>query len=136
MAQVSGRCLCGKIHYTSDGEVRMAAVCHCKSCQLESGSAFAVLVAIDRNTLRIEGDTPKSFTRLGGSGKPMTNYFCGNCGTSISHESANSPNLVFIPAGTLDDPSWVKPNAHIWCEEKQPWVTIPEGVPQFPRNPG
>ena len=134
MTQLTGRCLCGKIHYSSEGEVKNIAVCHCKSCQLETGSAFAILLVVDKSSLRIEGEGLKSFTRPGGSGKPKTMYFCGDCGTTIAHESTLAPGMAFIRAGTLDDPSWVKPKVHIWVEEKQPWVTIPDGVPQFARN--
>ena len=43
--------------------------------------------------------------------------------------------MIFIKAGTLDDPSWVKPDAHIWCAEKLPWVVIEEGPAQMPGNP-
>ena len=27
-----------------------------------------------------------------------------------------------IPAGTLDDTSWVKPTMQIYCDSAQPWV--------------
>ncbi len=134
MTQFSGRCLCGKIHYSVDGEVRNIAACHCKSCQIESGSAFAILVVVDKASFKIEGDSIKTFTRPGGSGKPKTMSFCGDCGTTILHESTLAPGMAFIRAGTLDDASWVTPKVHIWTEEKQPWVVIPEGVPQFARN--
>ena len=43
--------------------------------------------------------------------------------------------IAFIKAGTLDDPSWLAPNLHIWCAEKLPWVGIPEGATQAPANP-
>jgi len=43
--------------------------------------------------------------------------------------------IAFIKSGTLDDPSWVAPNLHIWCAEKLPLVDIPEGVTQAPANP-
>lgn len=134
MTQFSGQCLCGKNHYAVDGDLKATVVCHCKSCQLESGSAFAVILLVERSALKVEGASIKTFTRPGGSGKPKTMYFCGDCSTILYHESTLAPGMAFIRAGTLDDYSWVKPNLHIWTEEKQPWVTIPEGVPQFPRN--
>jgi hypothetical protein len=31
----------------------------------------------------------------------------------------------FIRAGTLDDPSRVPPDVHIYTSTKQPWVTLP-----------
>jgi hypothetical protein len=35
---------------------------------------------------------------------------------------------VFIAAGTLDDPSWVVPAAHIWTSRAAPSAHIPVGV--------
>jgi hypothetical protein len=32
-------------------------------------------------------------------------------------------------AGTLDDPSSVSPDVHIYTRSKLPWVTLPDGVP-------
>ena len=34
-------------------------------------------------------------------------------------------------AGTLDDPSSVAPDVHIYTRSKLPWVELPEGVPAF-----
>ena len=34
-------------------------------------------------------------------------------------------------AGTLDDPSWVKPDVHIYTRSKLPWIELPESVPAF-----
>ena len=34
-------------------------------------------------------------------------------------------------AGTLDDPSSVAPDVHIYTRSKVPWVELPEGVPAF-----
>jgi hypothetical protein len=37
----------------------------------------------------------------------------------------------FVRAGTLDDPSWVVPDVHIYTRSKLTWVTLPEAVPSF-----
>ena len=34
-------------------------------------------------------------------------------------------------AGTLDDPSQVAPDVHIYTRSKVPWVVLPESVPAF-----
>ena len=39
--------------------------------------------------------------------------------------------MAFVRAGTLDDPSSVRPDVHIYTRSKVPWVTLPESVPAF-----
>jgi len=36
-----------------------------------------------------------------------------------------------LKAGTLDDTSWLNPDAHYWTNRKQPWVTIRDDVASF-----
>lgn len=33
--------------------------------------------------------------------------------------------------GTLDDQTALAPNVHIYTRSKQPWITLPAGVPAF-----
>ena len=39
--------------------------------------------------------------------------------------------MRFVRAGTLDDPSSVEPDVHIYTRSKLPWVTLPESTPAF-----
>jgi len=39
--------------------------------------------------------------------------------------------LRFVRVGTLDDPSVLSPDVHIYVRSKLPWVALPEGVPAF-----
>jgi hypothetical protein len=40
-----------------------------------------------------------------------------------------------IKAGTLDDTSWIDPQRHVYCDTKQRWFLIPEGVQKFAKMP-
>jgi hypothetical protein len=42
-----------------------------------------------------------------------------------------TPRVRFVRAGTLDDPSSVAPNVHIFTRSKLPWVELPDSVPAF-----
>jgi len=35
----------------------------------------------------------------------------------------------------LDNSHLLNPMAHIWVKRKQPWLTIPDGVPSWPESP-
>ena len=41
------------------------------------------------------------------------------------------PGVRFVRAGTLDDPSAVAPDVHIFARSKLPWVTLPDDTPTF-----
>lgn len=136
MAKIHGGCLCGAVRYESDAEPAMVAVCHCTTCQKNTGSAFSLNLGMPEKSVTITGDTLSTYEdRTGASGKPFLRSFCSRCGSPVSAHGAGSPGLIIIKAGTLDDPSWVEPNAHIWCAEKQSWVVIEEGSAQIPGNP-
>ena len=46
------------------------------------------------------------------------------------------PELFVVKAGSLDDPSWLVPSAHIWTRSAQPWALVDDGLPRFDTNPG
>jgi hypothetical protein len=46
------------------------------------------------------------------------------------------PEIVMIGAGTLDDPSAVKPAMQIYCASAQPWVQLGGEMQRFDKMPG
>lgn len=135
MGAIRGACLCGGVRYTSDAEPAVVAVCHCVTCQKNTGSAFSLNIGVPTDSLSITGATLARYEdRTGASGKAFYRSFCSRCGSPIAGAGDAYPGLTFIKAGTLDDPSWVKPSAHIWCDEKQPWVAVEHGVQQIPKS--
>lgn len=134
MSNVKGGCLCGAIRYESEVDAVATAVCHCRNCQRQSGSAFSILVAVPKPSLKLEGEV-RTFLDRGESGAEVRRQFCGTCGSALVSLVDSMPDLAWIKAGTLDDVSWLQPQMHIWCDSVQPWVRLPEGVPQIARNP-
>ena len=49
---VVGGCLCGGVRYASEAEPVLTALCHCRHCQKQTSSAFSVLVALPKGSLR------------------------------------------------------------------------------------
>ena len=136
MAKIEGGCLCGSVRYKSDAEPVMQVICHCETCHKNSGSAYSLNVAVPEDSLAVEGDSLKTYEdHSGASGEPFYRRFCGNCGSHVFAGGAAYGPLYFIKAGTLDDPSWVAPTTHIWCEEKLPCADIPADATQVPRGP-
>ena len=137
MSKIRGGCLCGAVRYASDAEPAIVAVCHCVTCQKNTGSAFSLNVGVPAESVTIQGDRLATYEdHTGASGKPFYRRFCSNCGSPICGAGDAYAGLMFLKAGTLDDPSWIKPATHIWCAEKQPWVAIERDVPQAPKGLG
>jgi hypothetical protein len=97
------------------------AICHCPRCQKQSGAPFSLLVAVPKGSLRIEGQTLKTFDDIDDSGLPVRRRFCGNCSSPIMSYVEAMPDLEFIKAGTVEDTSWLNPTMEVWCEAAQPW---------------
>ncbi len=124
-----GGCQCGSVRYRLDGAPLALAVCHCTECQRQSGSAFGMSLAVPTGAFKLLSGALKTFEVRCDSGRIKTCAFCPECGTRIYHQT---PSGMSVKAGTLDDTSRLKPDSHYWTMRKQPWVIIPDGVPQFP----
>ena len=124
----AGGCQCGSVRYRLKAEPLALAVCHCRECQRQSGSAFALSLNVPTEAFSLVSGELKTFTTVCDSGRTKECAFCGSCGTRIYHRGKWG---MSIKAGTLDDTSNLSPNAHYWTKRKQPWVQIPEGVRCF-----
>jgi hypothetical protein len=45
------------------------------------------------------------------------------------------PDLVGIRVGTLDDPSWFRPDADIFVDRAQPWDHMNPALPKYATYP-
>ncbi len=134
MPQMTGGCLCGQVRYSANAEPMFTGVCHCTTCQKQTGSAFNVVVAIPQAALSIQGSA-KTHSHVGDSGQQVVARFCPNCGTTITSEPAAMPGASILRVGTLDDTSWVKPTMEIYCDSKQSWVQLGGGLQSFGKMP-
>ncbi len=125
-----GGCQCGAVRYRIEGTPLGLAVCHCTECQRQSGSAFGMSLAVRATDFNLVSGVLNSFTVLCDSGRTKTCTFCPDCGTRIYHQT--DPRGMSVKAGTLDDRTNLRPDAHYWVARKQAWVIIPDGVAAFP----
>ena len=134
MSQIVGGCLCGTIRYTCEAEPMMMAICHCKNCQKQTSTSFSILVAVPKGSLNIEGEL-SAYNDQGSSGQAVIRKFCGKCGSPILSDVAALPTMDFLKAGTLDDTSWLKPEAQLWCDSAQSWLKLDDDIAQMAQNP-
>jgi len=128
-----GGCQCGAVRYRVTGRPLTFYACHCTDCQRQSGSAFGESMLIGLDDLTVEGETA-AFTFINAAGNGSERTFCPACGTRLWHLREGGTRYA-LKAGTLDDPSWLVPVAHIWTASRRPWLSLPGDVPQIPGNP-
>ena len=125
-----GGCSCGAVRYRLTSEPLFVHCCHCRNCQQQTGSAFVVNVLIEADRVEVVSGEPVAVPvpRDDGTSQPI--YRCAQCQVALFSEYSR-PEIRFVRAGTLDEPSSVSPDVHIYTRSKLPWVVLPEGVPAF-----
>jgi len=131
---IHGRCLCGHVLYHYSGSVGPANYCHCEDCRRCTGSAFNIGVRFDLADFHITAGSPKGFTKRGESGSELTRHFCPQCGSPIFTSSPKHPDSVYVKAGTLDDPSAVKPTHQSWVASAVSWSHIDRSIASFAKG--
>jgi hypothetical protein len=58
-------------------------------------------------------------------------YRCRTCKVAVWSDYGRRPQIRFVRVGTLDDPSALRPDMHIYTRAKAPWVSLPKGTPAF-----
>ena len=131
---LNGGCLCGAVRYECSTEPQATMICHCMDCQRFTGTAYATVCFYSKSDVHITGEL-KGFDLETDSGNVMTRTFCPNCGAHITENSTWKPEQVVITAGSLDDPTRVKPEAHCWTKRMLPWVEGIAELHKFEGNP-
>ena len=87
-----------------------------------------VLIETDRVEL-LSGE-PAAIDVPRDDGSMQRIFRCSTCQVAV-FSRYTSDGVRFVRSGTLDDPSAVEPDVHIFTRSKVPWVTLPESVPAF-----
>ena len=135
MSKIRGGCLCGSIRYESNSEPAITAICHCKHCQKQAGTAFSIVVGVPRDSFSITAGNLKTYEDSSESGEYLHRKFCPDCGSPILSDAGIMPDLLFIKAGTLDDASWLKPEIQVWTAHQIPCGELNSDAPKVEGNP-
>ena len=136
VAPFQGGCRCGAIRYDCASEPVAVMECHCRDCQYASGGEPAAVVVVAKPSFKLTKGQVKSFAVKGESGNEVARQFCSDCGTPLFSALAGNPQLWAIKAGSLDDPSWLKPTAFLWKSSAQPWAHLDPKIHAFDKQPG
>jgi hypothetical protein len=87
-----------------------------------------VLIEADRVQLLAGAPQPVEAPRDDGSKQLI--FRCPTCQVAVFSQYGR-PEVMFVRGGTLDQPSGIAPDVHIFTRSKLPWITLPDSVPAF-----
>ena len=126
-----GGCSCGEVRYRLTSEPLFVHCCHCLNCQRQTGSAFVINSLIEADRVELLSGEPEAVPVPRDAGDDQIVSRCPTCWTALFSTYGRRFPVRFVRAGTLDDPSAVQPDVHIYTRSKVPWVVLPESVPAF-----
>ena len=132
----TGQCLCGAVEITATSESKSLDICHCKNCQLQTGSPFAAFLALPLNSLKISGPLKQFGDRRTVSGNLVERFFCGDCGSPCYVMVVRAPNTAYVFSGLFNDTDDLAPKVHGWTSQKHQWIEIDNNTPKFAVDPG
>ena len=125
-----GGCSCGTVRYRLTSDPLFTNCCHCLHCQRQTGSAFVINVLIEADRVELLAGDPQPVDVPRDDGSKQRIFRCPICEVAVFSDYGR-PEVRFVRAGTLDEPSGVAPDAHIYTRSKLSWVKLPDSVPAF-----
>jgi hypothetical protein len=107
-----GGCTCGEVRYRLMSGPLIVHACHCRWCQRETGSAFALNALIEADRVVLLAGAPEIVDTPSESGRGQKIHRCPTCRVALWSNYAGAGDAVrFVRVGT------------------QPWVVLPPGTP-------
>ena len=125
-----GGCACGAVRYRLTSDPLFTHCCHCLNCQRQTGSAFVINLLIEADCMELLAGAPEPVDAPRDDGSTQRIFRCPTCQVAVFSEYGH-PGVRFVRGGTLDEPSSVMPDVHIYTRSKLPWITLPDSVPAF-----
>lgn len=127
---LEGGCLCGAIRYRLTGPSLFVSQCCCKDCQKATGTGHTTIVGIHKDQLALEG-TLATYTNTGESGGSVTRHFCGTCAGRLYTSGDLPGEFIMVQAGSLDDPSVIRPESVIYFKDAVSWDHFDPDIPKY-----
>src|SRR6187551_817352 len=101
---LEGGCTCRSVRYRLASAPLFVHCCHCRWCQRESGSAFALNAMIEADRVALLAGEPEAVDTPSASGKGQKIWRCPRCRVAVWSNYAGAGAAVrFVRVGTLDE---------------------------------
>jgi len=125
---ISGQCHCGAISFTALVDPAKVIACHCTDCQMFSGAPFRAVLPTPAEDVYLTG-SPRHYVKVAASGNRRVQAFCAECGTQLYASDPDSPTVLNLRLGCVNERALLPPVVHIWGQSALPWVSVPAGLP-------
>ncbi|MEO6871129.1 MAG: GFA family protein [Chthoniobacterales bacterium] len=118
-----GGCLCGAIRYQGRGEYHVVH-CHCADCRQSSGAPFVTWASFRTEDFHFTKGLPREVEHDG-----KLRGFCAACGTTLTFRTSPEAKEWDVTVSSFD-----QPEAHVWIDDRLPWIKLADGLPTHARS--
>lgn len=124
-----GKCLCGEVEVTIEGEISDIIHCHCSLCRKNSGTAYATNGFVNSADFSVTKGQDK-LSQF--SFKPgRTRHFCQLCGSPVFSSNSDDVNRIRLRLGILDSDILERPISHNFVSSKASWEQLDTELPRY-----
>src|SRR5579862_3649079 len=124
--------LCGAVRYAAAGEASHLCFCHCASCRRAVGSPGVPWATFARRGFRVTHGRLAEYR----SSARVLRGFCAACGSSLTYRNEARDAEIDVTLASLDEPTRLAPQQHVWVADALPWQELADGRRQFPHGAG
>lgn len=115
----SGGCLCGAVRFVARGAPVRSPICHCQTCQKNTGSPFLAAQVFKGGQVEISGELKKF------KAPEIDRCFCPECGSLVCLMRPGREERILM-LGCFDEPPPFKPDYELFIKRRHAWL------PEFP----
>ena len=134
MGAIRGRCHCGTVVYTVNGEIGTIVNCHCNMCRNMNGAAFSSYAIVNRADFSVEqGQAALREYAVTDTG---IKHYCAECGSPLFNTNVEKyGNLAMLYLGTLRGSGELPDPINIFYEDRLAWAGSIAVLTSFARLP-
>lgn len=125
-----GGCLCGAVRYRATAAPLRGMICHCRLCRRHSGAPALAFVHFPADVFEWLGSPPGWYR----SSPHAERSFCHACGSTLGMREEVLADRVQVCVGSLDDPSGVHIDDHVWTRSRLSWFDTADSLPRFAQS--
>ena len=117
----TGGCACGGVRYEITVPPSPISFCHCGQCRRQH-SHVGAYTTFPRDALRLVKEETLAWYA---SSDRARRGFCSRCGSGLFWDAAGEARMD-VTAGSLDEPTGLQADRHIWIDFKEDYYDLPD----------